>query len=120
MKKWMLVLLPIALLIPKIARAQDLPKADDGKKPALTTASVPTKAKTIAGQVSDDGRTLVSDDDDIWAVSNPSVLAKHVGQQVRIKCQILPGKSEIHMFSVKVDPGEVRYVSSHGDSAFRR
>ena len=120
MKKWMFFLLPIALLIPGTARAQDLSKAADVKKPTLTTLNVSTKAKSITGQVSDDGRTLVSDDDDIWTVNNPNILAGHVGQQVRVKCQVFPGKNEIHVFSVKVDLREVRYVSNRGDSAFRR
>ena len=120
MKKWMLALLPIALLIPDTARAQDLPKAADVSKPTQATLNVSMKAKTITGQVSDDGRTLVSDDDDIWFVNNPNILARHVGEQVRAKCQVFPAKNEIHVFSVKLDLREVRYVSSRGDSAFRR
>lgn len=120
MKKCMFVLVPIALLFINIAAAQDPPKASEVNKPELKTQKASTKAISIAGQVSDEGKTLISDEDDIWAVDNPSALARHVGQQVKVKCRVFPGKNEIHVFSVQVDLREVRYVSKSGDSAFRR
>lgn len=118
MKKWMFVLLPIALFFPYTAAAQDPPKAAQVNNLKIRKAS--TKAIAIAGQVSDEGKTLISDEDDIWVVNNPNVLAGHVGQQVKVKCQVFPDKNEIHVFSVKVDLREVRYISRSGDSAFRR
>jgi hypothetical protein len=120
MKKWVLVLLLIALLFTNSAAAQNPPKASEVNKPELKTQKGSMKAISILGQVSDEGKTLISDEDDIWAVDNPSSLAGHVGQQVKVKCRVFPGRNEIHVFSVKVDLREVRYVSKSGDSAFRR
>lgn len=120
MKKWMFTLLPMALLMSNAAPAQDPPKPAEVKKAELKSRKASTKAITISGQVSDDGKFLVSDDDDIWAVNNPNTLAEHVGQQVRVKCQALPDKNEIHVFSVRVELRDVKYVSKSGDSAFRR
>jgi hypothetical protein len=120
MKKWMFTLLPLALLISNAAPAQDPPKPGEVKKAERKSRKASMKAVTISGQVSDDGKILVSDDDDIWTVNNPNALAERVGQQVRVKCQVLPEKSEIHVFSVRLELRDVKYVSKSGDSAFRR
>jgi hypothetical protein len=98
MKKWMFTLLMLALLISNAAAAQNPPKPAKVKQAEPKSRKASTKAVTISGQVSDDGKILVSDADDIWTVSNPNVLAEHVGQQVRVRCQVLSDKSEIHVF----------------------
>jgi hypothetical protein len=110
----------MALLIFNAGAAQDPPKPADVKKAELKSRKAPTKAVTISGQVSDDGKFLVSDDDDIWTVNNPNVLAGHVGQQVRVKCQVVQEKNEIHVFYVRAELRDVKYVPKSGDSAFRR
>jgi hypothetical protein len=76
------------------------------------------KAVALSGRVSDDGKFLVSEDQDRWSVSNPSVLAKHTGRLVTVKCQLASDQNSIHVLAVK--PAETKYVAIHGDSAFRR
>jgi hypothetical protein len=120
MKKWSLVLLIVALVMPSAALAQHSSKANEAKPADTTPQTVAPKAVSISGQVSEDEKTLVGDDDAIWTVSNPGVLAGHRGQQVLVKCQLLAGKSEIHVFAIKMTLREVKYVSKSGDSAFRR
>jgi hypothetical protein len=120
MKKWSLVLLAVAVVIPTAALAQHSSKANEAKPADASSQAVAPKAVTISGQVSEDEKTLVGDDDAIWTVSNTGVLAGHRGQQVLVKCQVLSGKSEIHVFSIKMSLREVKYVSKSGDSAFRR
>jgi hypothetical protein len=120
MKKWMLVPLAVALLIPATAAAQGSTKLAATKQDDLKARKSPTKAVTISGQVSVDGKMLVSDEDDIWAVSNPNVLAGHEGKQVLVKCQVHADKNEIHVLSIKDGLVQARYVVKNGDSAFRR
>jgi hypothetical protein len=120
MKKWVFVLLAVALLTPVAALAQHSSKAAEAKPVRSKAAIVARKAVSISGQISVDGRTLVSEENDIWSVTNPNALAGHEGQQVSVKCQVFPDKNTIHVFSAKVALMEVKPVSNKADSAFRR
>jgi hypothetical protein len=120
MKRWSAVLFVVALLMPIVAAAQHSSKAAE-TKPAISKASiVARKAVSISGQISLDGKTLVSQENDIWSVVNPNVLAGHEGQMVLVKCQMVPDRNEIHVFSLKLVPMEVKSASHKADSAFRR
>jgi hypothetical protein len=120
MKKAMFVPLFLALLLPCAAMAQDQAKSDTGKQENSKTRAASTKAVTLSGLVSDDGKALVSDKDDVWEVSNPNALAGHEGRQVTVKCQMYPDKNEIRVLSLRVSQSEVKYAAKLGDSAFRR
>ena len=120
MKKWSFVLLAVALLMPITAAAQHSSKAAEGRPNASKDSVVSRKVVSIAGQISTDGKTLVSEDNDVWSVTNPNVLAGHEGQQALVKCQVYPDKSEIHVISVKTALTEVKFSSNKADSAFRR
>ncbi len=76
------------------------------------------KAVMLSGRVSDDGKLLISEDQDRWTVSNPSLLAPHTGQLVNVKCQLSADQTSIHVLLVK--PSGTQYVATHTDSAFRR
>jgi hypothetical protein len=76
------------------------------------------KAVSLSGRVSEDGKTLISEDKERWAVSNPSVLTPHAGRSVMVKCQVSSDQNSIHVLSVK--PAETKYVATHNDAAFRR
>lgn len=117
MKKWIPVLLAAALLTPLAALAQHSSKASEVKP---VTSNNTVKAVTLSGQISLDGKTLVSQENDIWTLSNPDVLAGHEGQWVSIKCQLQAGKSQIHVLSWKPALMEVKSVANKNDSAFRR
>ena len=120
MKKWSVVVLAVALLMPIVAAAQHSSKAAESKPPGSQGTIVPRKAVSIAGQISLDGKKLVSEENDVWSVINPDALAGHQGQQVLVKCQVIPDKNEIHVFSVKPALLEVRAASNKADSAFKR
>ncbi len=68
MKEWSLVLLAVALLMPITAAAQHSSKAAEAK-PGSKTPVVARKAVSIFGQISKDGKTLVSEENDIWSVT---------------------------------------------------
>jgi hypothetical protein len=108
------------LLTSGLALAQDAAKPRDVKQDNAKPLSSSKKAVTISGQVSVDGKTLVSAEDDIWPVSNPAALSGLEGQQVTVKCQVSPDKNSIHVFFVKTGQREVKYLAKNNDSAFRR
>jgi hypothetical protein len=120
MKKRLFVLLALAVLLPATSMAQHSSKAAESKLSDSNARKPSTRAVSLSGQVSADGKTLVSDGDDIWTVTNPSVLQGYEAQQVLVKCQVNQAKNEIQVFSVKVRPREVKYVVNRSDSAFRR
>jgi hypothetical protein len=120
MKKMMFVPLFLALLLSRAAMAQDHAKSDTGKQENSKTRAASMKAVTLTGLVSDDGKALVSEKDDVWEVSNPNALVGHEGRQVTVKCQMYSEKNEIRVLSLRVSQGEVKYAARLGDSAFRR
>jgi hypothetical protein len=120
MKKPTLVLLAVVLFQPAPSLAQHSSKAAESKATASSPQKASAKAVTLSGQASADGKTLLTDDDDIWIVTNPNVLAGHEGQYVSVRCQADPDKKELHLFSAKAAVREAKYVTNRGDSAFRR
>ena len=78
------------------------------------------KAHTLTGEVSNDRKTLVGSNDEVWTISNPAAVAGHEGQQVRLKCQLSADKSAIYVFVLKPMLAETKHVARLGDSAFRR
>jgi hypothetical protein len=116
-KRTVLFLAAALLLLPLTATAQHSSKAAESK-PGDSKSS--KKAILLSGQVSLDGKTLVSDKDEIWTVDNAAVLTGLEGRLVVVKCQILPGKNQIHVFSASTHIPDMKYAANHGDSAFRR
>lgn len=117
MRKSVLILSAVALLIPSVSLGQHSSKAAESK-PASPKAS--KQAITISGQVGLDGKTIVSDRDEVWMVSNPEVLKELVGKQVLVKCMMQPDKNAIQVLSLRTGFRSVKYSASHSDSAFRR
>jgi hypothetical protein len=68
-----------------------------------------------------DGKTLLTDIDSIWSVSNRQALKGHEGRIVRVKCFVDTEKNSIQILSVKRDDSESNYTAvRYSDSAFRR
>ncbi len=76
------------------------------------------RAVLVSGIVSGDRRTLLSEDDDKWTVSNPASLAGDEGRQVTVKCRLSPDQNAIYIFSVKTSNSQ--YMARRDDAAFRR
>jgi hypothetical protein len=110
MKNLVLSLLVVALLLPGAAAGQSNSQSK----------SATPKASTISGKVSQDGKSLIGKNDELWSVANPATLAGHEGQQVRVKCQISSGGHHIRVLSVKTEATQTKYAVNLGDSAFRR
>jgi hypothetical protein len=120
MKKPLFAVLAITAFLPAASLAQHSSKAAESKYSDSTAGKSSSKAVTITGQISADGKTVVSETDDIWAVSNPGVMQGLEGQKVLVKCQINTAKNEIHVFWVKAVLQNAKYAVNRSDSAFRR
>jgi len=106
MKKLMLVSVTLALLMSTLVVAQYDTKAND---PSQAKAAVSTKAVSLAGKISDDGKTFTSDKDKkSWTVANPEELKGHEGHEVTLKAHVDAAKNEIHVLSVKMGKGEMK------------
>jgi hypothetical protein len=119
MKKALFAILAVAAFLPATSLAQHSSKAAESKPSDSKAGKSSSKAVTISGQISADGMMLVSEADEVWAVSNPGVLQGLEGQRVQVKCQVDSGKKEIRVFWAKAVQ-DAKYIANRGDSAFRR
>jgi hypothetical protein len=95
--------------------------AQDQAQPAANrnAAVRASKSLTVSGKVSEDGRSLLTDLDSEWLVSNAEALKGREGKLVTVKCYIESDHNQIHILSVRT-ASDVKYASRIGDSAFRR
>ena len=102
------------MLISGCVLAQEKPEA------SKTETSAP-KPLLVSGRVSDAGRTLTTDIDSEWTVSNPDALKGRDGRLVKVKCYVDTEKNRIQILSVKKDDAQSNYTAArYTDSAFRR
>jgi len=94
--------------------AQEKPETPKQETSAL-------KPLMVSGKVSDAGKTLTTDIDSVWTVSNPEVLRGHDGRLVKVKCYVDTVKNRIQILSVRKDEAQSNYTAArYTDSAFRR
>ena len=97
MKKKMLLLLLVVLTASIWASAQYSNQA-----PADKSADT-AKQVSVAGKISDDGKSFVSDKDGkSWTISNPEAVKGHEGHHVIVKAHVYADKGEIHVMSLKM------------------
>jgi hypothetical protein len=109
MKKPMLVVFVLGLFLSVMALAQATTHAGAMKQEPTKAEKASTKAVTLSGKISADGRTFVSDKDNkTWTVSNPEALKGHEGHEVTLKAHVDEAKNEIHVTSVKMGKGEMK------------
>jgi len=102
----------LASLIAALALV-DAAAASDNTRPAA-----PQKlGVTLSGTVSNDGKTLVADDDNNWTVINSDVLKGLEKRYITVKCRMEPDKRAIRVLSVLEPKG---HPPNLGDSAFRK
>ena len=119
MKSSIFAAILLALMTPGFALAQDQPQSTS-LTPAASVARPVAKSLTVLGKVSGDGRSLVTDIDTEWTISNPEILKGHEATLVRVKCYVDSERNQLRVLSVKTAQPEFKYVSRSGDSAFRR
>jgi hypothetical protein len=116
MKKLLVLSLSFILALPVIAMAQD----PASQSPSGSTASQPSaspsqsndtmgqsaKSGAVKGTVSQDGKTLVSDDGKSWTIANPDAVKGHEGQRVELKGSADASTNQINVTSVKASKGD--------------
>jgi hypothetical protein len=73
----------------------------------------------LAGKVSDDGKRLLTDDENKWSVANVDALKGLEGRCITVKCRMDVSKQSIRVLSVE-EPSETKHAAHLGDAAFRR
>jgi hypothetical protein len=99
MKKMMALCFVFALLVSMIAVAQDASQSAAGSSQAGQMGS---KATSVSGKVSDDGKSIVDKDGKSLTVTNPDALKGHEGHEVTIKGDVDSSKNEVRVESVKM------------------
>jgi hypothetical protein len=98
LKALMLVSLAV-ILVSAAAVAQDTMKPS----PDQTKAGSSTKAVSVMGKISDDGKSFVSDKDSkSWTIANPDAVKGHEGHHVVLKAHVDADKSEVQVVSLKM------------------
>ena len=88
--------------------------------PSPSVSAVASKPLVVAGKVSRDRKSLLTDIDSEWAISNPEALRGHEGRRVTVKCYVDTERNKLQVLSVKRAEGEETYSARSTDSAFRR
>jgi hypothetical protein len=97
MKKLMTAIFALGLLTSLSLAAQDTMKQDNMK------ASTSTKASSITGKISDDGKTFVSDKDGkSWTINNPDAVKGHEGHHVTLKAHVSSDSNSVEIVSLKM------------------
>jgi len=97
MKKLMVFGFALVLAMSTVAMAQDSMKQDTMKSDSSM------KATSVAGKISDDGKSFVSDTDGkTWTISNPEAVKGHEGHHVILKAQADASKGEVKVMSLKM------------------
>ncbi len=98
MKKLMTVIFALGLLASMSLIAQDTMKQDNMK-----ASSTSTKAASITGKISDDGKTFVSDKDGkSWNIGNPDAVKGHEGHHVTLKAHVAADTGTVEVVSLKM------------------
>lgn len=97
MKKIMIILFALGLLASMSLAAQDTMKQDNMK------ASTTTKAASLTGKISEDGKTFVSDKDGkSWTINNPDAVKGHEGHHVTLKAHVSHDNDSVEVVSLKM------------------
>jgi len=103
----------VLVLLASLGASGQASKGESAKRTAIYVTGV-----DLAGKISNDGKTFVAADDNIWSVRNTDTLKGLEGREAKVKCRMDPERHAIHVLSV-VEP-EVKPAANLNDSAFRR
>ena len=107
MKKLMPIIFALTLLTSLGLVAQDTMPQDSKK------SDTSTKAASITGKISDDGKTFVSDKDGkSWTISNPDSVKGHEGHHVTLKAHLSADRNEVDVVSLKMAGDSMKKDSS--------
>lgn len=107
MRKLILLAFGCALVAFPLALAQETNKPDQMKEDT-TKPEKATKAVSVSGKLSADGKTFTDKDGKSWTVANPEALKGHEGHEVTLKAHVDNAKNEVQVVSVKMGHDEMK------------
>ena len=108
MKRLILISFALALVTSLLALAQETAKPGEMKQDTTKAEKASTKATSLSGKISADGKTFVDKENKSWTVTNPEALKGHEGHEVTLKAHVDSAKNEIHVVSVKMGKEEMK------------
>ncbi len=106
MKKLMTIVFALSLLTSLSLVAQETQQ--DSMK-----SSASTKATSITGKISDDGKSFVSDKDGkTYTINNPDAVKGHEGHHVTLKASVSADASAVNVVSLKMAGDTMKKDSS--------
>jgi hypothetical protein len=97
MRKLITLVFALSLLTFFSLAAQDTTQQDNMK------SGTTTKASHIAGKISDDGKTFVSDSDGkSYTINNPDAVKGHEGHHVTLKANVSSDQTSVDVVSLKM------------------
>lgn len=113
MKRLTLISFVLALVTCHLALAQETAKPAEMKAEKTST-----KAASLSGKISADGKMFVDKDNKSWTVTNPDALKGHEGHEVTLKAHIDSAKNEIHVVSVKMGKDEMKETKNKDEMKY--
>lgn len=87
------------LALASYARQSSNPQSTDQKSATSSTANPPLR--TIAGKISDDGKTFTADKGGKqWTLKNPEDVKGHEGHHVKLQAHVYKDTNELHVMKV--------------------
>jgi len=103
MKRVLLSMVAAVVALTFSAYAQSASQGSTDQSADKTKATKEAKAplKTIAGTISDDGKSFTADKDKKqWTIQNPDDVKGHEGHHVKLSAHVYADKSEVHVMKV--------------------
>ena len=113
MKTSMIATLATVLAISGASLAQDRATS----KPAAAASS--SRPIVVLGKVSNDGKTILTDIDSEWSVTNADALKGQEGRLVTVKCYVDTVKNQLQVLTVRRANSELSYALRQADSVNR-
>ena len=103
MKRVLLSMVAAVVALTFSAYAQDASQGSTDQSAGKTKAAKSAKAplKTIAGTISDDGKSFTADKDKKqWSIKNPDDVKGHEGHHVKLQAHVYADTNEVHVMKV--------------------
>lgn len=87
---------------------------------AVAATAASERPLIVSGKVSADGKSLLTDIDSEWTVTNADTLKGHEGRLVTVKCYVDTERNRLQVLTVRRVASEMSSAVRQSDSAFRR
>jgi hypothetical protein len=101
MKKITFVVAILAFFVVAVYAGQSSSSAQSGDQETAKSSTANPPLRTIAGKISDDGKTFTTDKDNKqWTLKNPEDVKGHEGHHVKLQAHVYKDTNELHVMKV--------------------